>query len=129
MCIISSVMLVVCDTWIIKVLWLARLGSLAHWSFVIGSAVYPENFNGCLILSGSVFSFIVIGTFVPGFLFPRIKLVATALSIPPQLHMLMLLHRNVTSQIANETITKSFRAYTAFTLISTIWTITSLLRS
>lgn len=80
-------------------------------------------------MSASVFSFIAVGTLVPAFIFPRYKFVATALSIPPQIHMLLMLHRHVSSRFENDTVTKSVQAYTAVTLISTLWTIISLLRN
>lgn len=129
MCILTSLALLVCSTIVLKVLWLIRIGTLAHWSYVIGSAVYPQDIKESIIFSVGVFGFIVIGTFVPAFLFPRIKFVATALSIPPQIHMLMILHRNIASRIENRTLGKTIQAYAAMSLLSMVWTIVSLIRN
>lgn len=128
MCLVTTILVVACSTIILKFLWLARIGSLAHWSYLIGNALYPTDPSGSLILSASVFGFIALGTVVPTFLFPRYKFVATALSVPPQIHMLLLLHRNVTRRFENDAIGKSVQVYTAVTLVSTLWTIFSLLR-
>lgn len=128
MCLLTTIAVVICSTVLLKILWLVRMGTLAHWSYIVGNALYPRDATGSLVLSASVFSFITLGTLVPTFLFPRFKFVATAMSIPPQLHMLMLLHRNVSARFENDAVTKSVQAYTAITLISTVWTILSLIR-
>lgn len=128
MCVLSAVAILVCSTIILKLLWIIKIGTLAHWSYIIGSAIYPEDTHGNLILSSSLFAFILIGSILPAFLCPRLKFLATALSIPPQIHMFLLLQRNVAARLKNETVGKTIKAYTAITLISTLWTIVTLWR-
>lgn len=115
------------SAFLFNVLWLARMGTIAHWSYLIGTAVYPRDTSGGMMLSASIFGFLTIGTLIPACLFPKVKLFATALSVPPQLHMLFLLHKHVTRRFDNDTVTKSVQAYTAVTLISTLWTIYTLI--
>lgn len=108
-------------------LWLFRIGSLAHWSYLVGVAVYPENAKYSMRLSASLFLFISIGSFIPHFLCPRLKNIAMMFSIPPQLHMLLLLNKLSESLekyvSSTKTITTIVRIYTLTTLTSVIWTI------
>lgn len=112
-----------------NVLLFARIGCLAHWSYVIGSAVYPTDNHRKLQLSGGIFGFIFLSALIPGYFFPRIKLAATALSIPPQIHMLVLLQKSVrATRIENSTVLKAVWGYTALTVVSAAWSIYSLLQ-
>lgn len=129
MCILTTIVVLLCSTVLFKLLWIIRMGSLAHWSYIIGSTVYPKDINATLTLTAGLFGFIVLGSFLPGFICPRLKFVVTALSIPPQAHMLVLLNRNLAARINNESVTKSIRIYSALTLISTVWTIITCIRN
>lgn len=116
---------------IIHFLWLFRLGTLAHWSYLVGVTTYPENSKYSMWLSASLFLFISIGSLIPHFLCPRLKNLALALSIPPQLHMLLLLnklHKNLEEYFSStKTITTTIvRIYTLTTLTSAVWTIFSI---
>lgn len=112
---------------IINFLWLFRIGSLAHWSYLVGVTIYPENAKYSMRLSASLFLFISLGSFIPQFLCPRLKNISLMLSIPPQLHLLLLLNklqktleRYVSS---TKTIATIVRIYTLTTLTSVLWTI------
>lgn len=129
MCILSTVVVLLCSTVVLKLLWIVRMGTLAHWSYIVGSSLYPKDVHGTIVFSLALFSFILIGNIIPTFLCPRVKFVATALSIPPQVHMLLLLNRNLAARLDNQNVTKTVRAYTAVTLISTFWTILSIVRT
>lgn len=126
MCLLTTIALLFCSTVILKILWLIRMCSLAHWSYIIGNSLSSGDPSVCLMLSSGMFLILTVGTMVPAFLFPRFKCIATALTIPPQLHMVSLLHRNVTQRVQNETVRKFVKAYSVVTLISTIWTALSL---
>lgn len=126
MCILSAIGIAVCSTFVLKILWIIKMGTLAHWSFIVGSAVYPEDMHGNLVLSTSLFAFILFGSIIPAFLCPKLKFVATALSIPPQIHMFLLLQRNVSARLKSKTVSNTIKGYTAVTLISTLCTIYSL---
>lgn len=126
--IVSSIIIILCSTVILKILWFVRIGTLAHWSYVVGSSIYPKDLHGAMVFSACLFSFILLGNLIPTFLCPRIKFYATAMSLPPQVHMLLLLNRSLATRINNETVTKTIRAYTAVTLIGTAWTILALVR-
>lgn len=129
MCILTTLFIVVCSTVVLKLLWLIRMGTLAHWSFIIGKALSPKDTPGhALLLGGAMFCFITLGTLMPTFLCPRLKFIATALTIPPQFHMILLLYKNITRRVENETVLKTVQAYTVASSISMIWTIVSLLR-
>lgn len=112
---------------ILNFLWLFRIGTLAHWSYLVGVAIYPENAKCSMRLSASLFLFISIGSFIPHFLCPRLKNIALALSIPPQLHMLLLvnkLHTTLQNYVSStKTITTIVRIYSLTTLTSAMWTI------
>lgn len=112
---------------LLNFLWLFRIGTLAHWSYLVGVAIYPENTKYSMLLSASLFLFISIGSFMPYFLCPRLKKTALALSIPPQLHMLLLLNKlHKTLQcyvLSTRTVTTIVRIYTLTTLASVMWTI------
>lgn len=112
---------------VINFLWLFRIGTLAHWSYLVGVAIYPENSKNSMWLSASLFLFISIGSFIPRFLCPQLKNIALALSVPPQLHMLLLLnklHKTLQNYFSStETVTSIVRIYTLTTLASAMWTI------
>lgn len=121
--ILSTAVILLCSSMITKVLGVVRLITLAHWSYVVGYSIYTEDVHGRIVFSVILFSFIFIGSLLPTFISPKLKVVATALSIPPQLHMLYLL--NEISSVGDNLI-KPVRIYTAVTLISSIWTIISI---
>lgn len=129
MCVLSTVVVLFCSTAVLKLLWIVRLSTLAHWSYIVGSSIYPKDVHGTIVFSIGLFSFILIGNILPTFLCPRVKFVATAMSIPPQVHMLLLLNRNLVAPLDNQNVTKTVRAYAAVTLISTLWTILSIVRT
>lgn len=112
---------------IVNFLWVLRLGTLAHWSYLVGVTMYPKDSKHSMWLSASLFLFISIGSFIPNFLCPRLKNFALALSVPPQLHMLLLLnkvHKTLDNYfLSSKTITTIVRIYTLTTLGSAMWTI------
>lgn len=121
------------STVLLNVLWILRTGALAHWSYIVGTAAYPmyagENtdFTG-LLVAGGLFCFITVGTLIPSFIFPRLGCLATIMTIPPQIHMVVLLHRHVRPRIENENVQKSVQIYTIITLATTAWSIFSVFR-
>lgn len=127
MVIISTVLSFIISCYFIKMLWIIRLGSLAHWSYLIGSVIYPNNPHNNAILSCTIFGFILIGAWLPKFLCPRVKFVATALSIFPQIHLLLLLHKTV-GKIENQQFHKAIKGYSAITIGSMFWTIFTLVK-
>lgn len=112
---------------LLNFLWLFRIGTLAHWSYLVGVAIYPDNSKNSMWLSASLFLFISIGSFIPHFLCPRLKNIVLALSVPPQLHMLLLLnklHKTLQNYFSStKTVTAIVRIYTLTTLASAMWTI------
>lgn len=112
-------------------LWLFRIGTLAHWSYLVGISMYPENAKYSMWLSAALFLSISIGSFIPQFMFPRLKNISLALSVPPQLHMLFLLNKinkSLDRYVSSaRTITTVFRVYTVTTLASAMWTIFNIL--
>lgn len=113
-----------------KTFWILRFGCLVHWSFLIGNYLYPNDTKNSILVTASLSTFVLLGSFIPKFLFPRLKSIATAFSIPPQLHMLVILnkmHKNVSDKIENATLSKTIHAYAGLTLICTVWTVVSLL--
>lgn len=102
-----------------------RFATLAHYSYFIGNYIYPER---CYKAGFVVFCVIVASALIPGFLFPRLKLLTTALSLPPQLHLLVILNQTIATNISNESVVKSVRIYTISTLLTMAWTIGHLVR-
>lgn len=123
----TAALLLLSMYFIINFLWLFRIGTLAHWSYLVGVAIYPENAIYSMRLSASLFLFISISSCIPHFLCPRLKNIALILSIPPQLHMLLLLnklHKTLATYVSStKTITTIVRIYTLTTLASAMWTI------
>lgn len=118
---------------VLNFLWIFRIGTLAHWSYLVGVSIYPENARYSMWLSASLFLFISIGSFIPQFLFPRLKNVALALSVPPQLHMLYLLN-NLNQNLENyassaKPITTIIKMYTVTTFASAMWTLYNIFMS
>lgn len=125
--VLLTIALFVLVTFVLKILWVVRMGTLAHWSYLIGFALYPSDASKSILLTLFLFAFIALGSLLPSVLFPRIKFVATAMSVPAQLHMLFLLNRQVSRRLNNDTVTKSVQAYTIMALLSTVWTIVTLI--
>lgn len=125
---ITVIAFLILGTLVIKLIWIFRMGSLIHWSYLVGRYAYPEDLKKSVILSCSLVSFILIGSCLPRFFCPKLRNMVAILSIPPQLHMLMILnaiHRNIKNVTNNEMLTKSVRIYTGLTLISAVWTVVS----
>lgn len=105
---------------IFNFLWYIRIGSLAHWSYLIGVTLYPSNGPK---LSLAVFALLMCSSFIPGDIFPRLKLLVTLLTIPPQVHELLILNRSIATTVDNEKVTTFIRFYTVMSIVSTLWTI------
>lgn len=109
-------------------LFLFKSISVGHWSYLFSTWVYPNNsvaglkFTFALVFMEAFFSLL------PDFFCPRLKIVTTSLTIPPQLHMIYLLYRSVIKKTHNTTMRKLLIIYAILNFASILWTIRSLIK-
>lgn len=121
---LSVLLFLICNKILLRLFRFLRLLALGYWSYMMGAYVFPKDIAGNehLAFSTCLFAFIVLGTLMPPYMFPRLRFLATVLSIPPQIHLLILINRNL-SPVENEIVQNALQCFTCITLASTVWSV------